>query len=91
MSDNVCINADDGGVCIPHPGEAVAGELPDLTGKVDRLALPHCQIHHPGLAQPTEVRPLVEPRMLPCVRNMMVVQLRWVWLDFKLSKITFYV
>ena len=61
VSDQVGVHTDDGGVCLSDPGEAVGGELPDLAGQVDCLALPHCQVHHLGLAQPTEVRPLVKP------------------------------
>ena len=64
MSDDVAINTDDGRVFFSHPGETVGGQLIDLAGKVDGATLAHCQIHHLGEAQTTEVRTLVKPRML---------------------------
>ena len=69
VSHQVGVHTDDGGVCLSDPGEAVGSQLPDLAGQVDCLALPHGQVHHLGLTQPTEVRALVKPRVPPCDRN----------------------
>ena len=64
MGDDVSVNADDAGVSVPDPGEAVGAQLLDVAGEVDGVAK-HCSlVHYLGQAHPAEVGTIVQTFVL---------------------------
>ena len=66
MGDDVGVDAEDGGVCGPDPGQVVVAELLDVAGQVDGLALGDGDVDHLGETDPGEVGTSVEAGVLPC-------------------------